>query len=236
MSEQPLILVTGASKGVGRALALALLRDHGCQVIAVARDAAALERLRADAGVAAARLEIVAADITTADIARRLRAQVGARRLHGLVNNAGVLVNRPFGHWGAAELRQVFETNVFAPLHLVQELANALSGDPPGHVVNIGSMGGFQGSAKFPGLMGYSASKAALACATECLAEELKDRQVRANCLCLGAVDTEMLQQAFPGYQAEVAPETMGSHIAEFVLRGHKVLNGKVLPLSLSTP
>ena len=82
----------------------------------------------------------------------------------------------------------------------------------------------------------YSASKAAVACMTECLAEELKDTTVRCNCLCLGAVDTAMLREAFPHYQAQVTPKAMGSFIAEFVLNGHKLLNGKVLPVSLSTP
>ena len=97
-------------------------------------------------------------------------------------------------------------------------------------------MGGFQGSVKFPGMAAYSASKAALANLTECLAEELKDRQVRCNCLCLGAVDTDMLREAFPGYTAPVGPDEVGNYLARFVVEGHNFYNGKVLPFAVSTP
>ncbi len=154
----------------------------------------------------------------------------------GLVNNAGVLLKRPLGAWQASDFDQLFAVNARSPLMLTQTLLPALGRSASAHVVNISSMGGFQGSAKFPGLLGYSASKAALACMTECLAEELKDTAIRCNCLCLGAVDTAMLREAFPGYQAQVTAKAMGTFVAGFVLNGHKLLNGKVLPVSLSTP
>ena len=97
-------------------------------------------------------------------------------------------------------------------------------------------MGGFQGSAKFPGLSYYSASKAALANMTECLAEELKDSDIKVNCLALGAVNTKMLQEAFPGYEAPVNPSEMAQYIYDFAINAYKFLNGKIIPLSLSTP
>ena len=97
-------------------------------------------------------------------------------------------------------------------------------------------MGGFQGSSKFPGLSAYSASKAALANLTECLAEELKEKNICANCLALGAVQTEMLETAFPGYVAPVKSREMASFIAYFATRGHQFYNGKILPVSVSTP
>ena len=102
--------------------------------------------------------------------------------------------------------------------------------------MNIGSMGGFQGSSKFPGLAAYSASKAALANLTECLAEEWKEAGIACNCLALGAVQTEMLAAAFPGFQAPVTSTQMGEMIAWFVKQGHQFFNGKVLPVSVSTP
>jgi NAD(P)-dependent dehydrogenase (short-subunit alcohol dehydrogenase family) len=104
------------------------------------------------------------------------------------------------------------------------------------HIVNISSMGGFIGSAKFGGLSVYSSSKGALSTLTECLAEELKDSNIRANCLCLGAVNTEMLKQAFPGYQSDVNPKQIAQYIGNFALDGHNYFNGKVIPVSLSTP
>jgi NAD(P)-dependent dehydrogenase (short-subunit alcohol dehydrogenase family) len=134
------------------------------------------------------------------------------------------------------ELMDLYTTNVIAPLELTQALADELDGDPPGHIVHIGSMGGFQDSAKFPGLIAYSASKAALACMAQCLAEEFKGRGIRSNCLALGAVDTEMLRTAFPGYEAPVTASAMGAYVAQFSLTGHKLFNGKVLPVAVSTP
>ena len=104
------------------------------------------------------------------------------------------------------------------------------------HILNIGSMGGYQGSAKFTGLSAYSASKAALHVLTECLAQELSDQQVKVNCLALGSAQTEMLEKAFPGYESPVMAFEMGKYVADFALTGHKFFNGKVLPVALSTP
>jgi NAD(P)-dependent dehydrogenase (short-subunit alcohol dehydrogenase family) len=104
------------------------------------------------------------------------------------------------------------------------------------HIVNIGSMGGFQGSVKFAGLSAYSASKAALHTLTECLALELADRQIKVNCLALGSAQTEMLEQAFPGYESPVLAFEMGKYIADFALTGHRFFNGKVLPVAVTTP
>ena len=93
-----------------------------------------------------------------------------------------------------------------------------------------------QGSAKFPGLTAYSSSKAAIAGLTECLAEELKDKNISVNCLAIGAVQTEMLEEAFPGYKAPLSPKQMAEYIFDFALKGHQYYNGKILPVSSSTP
>ena len=235
-SAPRLIVVTGCSKGVGRETAKALLMQHGCNVIGVARDSNGLNTLAAQCADGAGSFEPIVTDLSLPGAIAAIQQQVGERRLHGLVNNAGLLITRPFGEWTPEDGARLFHLNATVPLLLAQALGNALRGDPPGHIVNIGSMGGFQGSAKFPGLLAYSASKAAVTCVTECLAEELKDQQVRANCLCLGAVDTAMLRAAFPGYKAPVVPAAMGAYVANFVLEGHSLFNGKVLPLALSTP
>jgi len=236
MSKDGIIIVTGASRGVGRATALALVRDHGRNVLAVARDRNALYGLAQEARGGKGTLETLEVDIASAGADHVVSDAVGARRVQGLVNNAGLLLKRDLGHWSSEDMHRLYQVNVVAPLLLVQRLVDRLAGDPPGHVVNIGSMGGVQGSSKFPGLLGYSASKGALVTVTECLAEELKDRGVRANCLCLGAVDTEMLREAFPGYRAPVSAEDMGSFVARFVLEGANLFNGKVLQVATSTP
>ncbi len=236
MSTTTIALVTGASRGVGREAARALVQRHGVNVLAVSRDGAALRTLQQECAGGAATLEALELDLAEPGAVEQVVDRVGDRRVIGLLNNAGLLRKRGFGTWTADDLDALFRLNAFVPFLLAQALAERLSGVPPGHVLSIGSMGGVQGSVKFAGLAGYSASKMALAGFTECLAEELRERDVRCNCLALGAVDTAMLREAFPGYQAPVGPEQVGAEVARFLLDGHKYFNGKVLPMSLSTP
>ena len=233
MSTTPFIIVTGASRGIGRACVSSLVNEHGAHVLAIARDQSALAALSAAHGTG---VETLALDLADADAPERVAEVVGARRVHGLLNNAGTLLKLPLGAYGADSLQALFATNVYAPLLITQALRANLGSNPPGHMVSMASMGGFQDSAKFPGLAAYSASKAALACMAQCLAEELKEEGIRSNCLAVGAVATEMLGAAFPGYTAPVSAEAMGSYVARFVLEGHKLYNGKVLPVAVSTP
>ena len=231
-----LVVVTGASRGVGRATAKALVELHQCTVVAVSRDAGGLASLKEECGGRAGMLEVLPTDLASTPGIEEVQRHLAGRRLHGLVNNAGLLIKREWGDWTADDLQRLFLLNASVPLLLSQALSSLLEGNPPGHIVNIGSMGGFQGSVKFPGLAAYSASKAAAANLTECMAEELKDRGVRCNCICLGAVDTAMLRAAFPRYTAPVGTEEVGRYISQFVVDGHNLFNGKVLPLAVSTP
>ena len=105
-----------------------------------------------------------------------------------------------------------------------------------GHVVTVSSMGGVQGSMKFPGLSAYSSSKGAVITLTELLAEEYKETGPSFNVLALGAVQTEMLEEAFPGYKAPVTALEMATYIKDFALTGQKLYNGKLLQVSNSTP
>jgi NAD(P)-dependent dehydrogenase (short-subunit alcohol dehydrogenase family) len=174
-------------------------------------------------------------DLATGDIGSlvlKINRQLG--KIDILINNAGALLNKPLGQITATEIDDVFNVNVKAPLLLTQALIPLLK--PGSHVVNIGSMGGVQGSVKFPGLSVYSASKGALSVLTECLAAELADKKISVNCLAFGSVQTEMLEKAFPGYKAPVTAAEMGAFVADFAQNGHKYFNGKVLPVSLSTP
>jgi NAD(P)-dependent dehydrogenase (short-subunit alcohol dehydrogenase family) len=230
------IIITGASRGIGFETAIQLCKD-GHRVIAVARNGKGLEKLQAVVTAAGAgnRLMVLPVDITSEKDIRELAFT--AKTLDGkvdvLINNAGGLVNKPFGSISPEELRSVYEVNVFAPFRLIQALKPLLDG---GHVVNIGSMGGVQGSAKFPGLSAYSSSKAALANLSELLAEELKESRIRVNCLALGAAQTEMLAEAFPGYEAPLSSAEMAKWIAWFAVNGQQFFNGKVLPVAVSTP
>lgn len=230
------IVITGASRGIGFDAALALAANTSNTVIAIARSAEGLQRLAKAALDKGLMIDTYQADLTTLD-ATGLEA-IFARYAHIdiLLNNAGMLVNKPFTDTTIAEWRTIFDTNVFSQLNLIQLLLPRLAKSGAAHIVNIGSMGGYQGSSKFVGLSAYSASKAALANITECLAEELKPMHIKVNCLALGAVNTEMLAAAFPGYEAPVGSAEMAAFIADFALNGHKYFNGKILPVAVSTP
>ncbi|MDB5153013.1 MAG: family NAD(P)-dependent oxidoreductase [Mucilaginibacter sp.] len=155
-------------------------------------------------------------------------------RVDILINNAGILINKPFTELLETDFVEMLQSNFIGHVRIIQSLLPLM---PAGsHIVNIGSMGGVQGSAKFPGLSAYSASKAALHTLTECLAQELTEQQIKVNCLALGSAQTEMLEKAFPGYESPVMAFEMGKYIADFALTGHRFFNGKVLPVAVTTP
>ena len=231
--ERGLVVVTGASKGIGRSTALELAHAHHMHVLGISRDAQGLARLVEEGE---GRIRGLALDITEDDAPRRIAAAIGEEPVRAVIHNAGLLHKAGIGEHDAAGLERCFRLNAIAPLLITQALLPRLAATTGSHVVHIGSMGGFQDSAKFPGLVGYSASKAALACMAQCLAEDLKPYGIRSNCLALGSADTEMLRAAFPGYQASMSAESMARFVAWFALNGHNQFNGRVLPVSLSTP
>jgi NAD(P)-dependent dehydrogenase (short-subunit alcohol dehydrogenase family) len=229
-------LITGASRGIGYDTALALAKNPAHTILAISRNT---ERLQALADEAQERYQRQAIHILGYDLAQgepdRLRKWLQSfGPLHGIINNAGLLINKGFLDLSREDWAQTFAINLFGVVDLLQVGVPLMT--EGGHVINIGSMGGFQGSSKFPGLSAYSASKAALANLTECLAEELKEQHIKLNCLALGAVQTEMLATAFPGFAAPVTSDQMGNLVAWFLENGHTFFNGKVLPVSVSTP
>lgn len=232
--KNDLVVVTGASRGIGRAIVLDLIAN-GHSVLAIARNAQQLSSIMDEAN-GTGELITLSVDLAEHNSAAIVKKAVGGRGVRALIHNAGMLHNRPMGMHQHSDVEAMFRVNVIAALELSQALVEELKGDPPGHIVHIGSMGGFQDSAKFPGLIAYSASKAALACIAQCLAEEFKDIGIRSNCLALGSVDTDMLRAAFPGFQAPVTAAAMGRYISVFALEGHNYYNGKVLPVAVTTP
>ena len=154
--------------------------------------------------------------------------------MKSLINNAGSLINKPFEESTQLDFAEMLQNNLLGHVKMIQHILPLMS--PGSHILNIGSMGGFQGSIKFAGLSAYSASKAALHTLTECLAYELESRQIKVNCLALGSAQTEMLEKAFPDYESPVMAFEMGKYIADFALSGHKFFNGKILPVAVTTP
>lgn len=227
-----IVLITGASRGIGAELVRYFLKNTELKVVAVSRSKMdygdSLEDFQG-------RLMTFQADISLPSEINRLADAFSKLGLVSyIINNAGFLVNKPFTLLTDIEIQQMFGVNFFGPAMLIRELLPCL--DRPAHIVNISSMGGFQGSAKFPGLSVYSASKGALNILSECLAEEFKTDHIYMNALALGAVQTEMLQEAFPGYKAPVLASEMAQFIADFTMNGYRLMNGKVLPVSLNTP
>lgn len=231
------IVLTGASSGIGFEAALEFSLHNENKVVCIARSADKLRKLleiakgiNPDCTLLPVEFDIVNDDY--AALVPFLQERLG--HVDILVNNAGALINKPFLDTTEADLASMLESNVMGHFRMIKNLMPLLKSGS--HIVNIGSMGGFQGSVKFPGLAAYSASKSALHTLTECLAFELADTGIKINCLALGSAQTEMLEQAFPGYQSPVMAFEMGKYIADFARTGHRFFNGKTLPVAVTTP
>lgn len=222
------IIVTGTSRGIGLET-VKILAEKGHKILAVSRKKAV--ELTQISNVTC--LEI---DLTVEEDVQKVSAYVAKEWGHVdiLINNAGALVNKPFEEITQAEFDWVYKVNVFGLARLVQLCIPYFAMNS--HVVTISSMGGVQGTMKFGGLAAYSSSKGAVIILSELLAEEYKEKGISFNVIALGAVQTEMLEEAFPGYQAPLMPEEIGEYISDFALTGNKYFNGKVLQASSTTP
>ncbi len=230
--EKKKILVSGASSGIGYALAKQF-DSMGHQVLAIARREPELIRLKA----ACTALDYLVLDLGTDESEASYKEKIKDwDRIDVLVNNAGQLINVPFMETSLADFEQQMNANLYTAIRLSQWSYAKLLLSDIAHVVNISSMGGFQGSSKFHGLSAYSTSKGALSVFTECLAAEWAESNISVNALALGAVQTEMLAAAFPSYKAPLSPEEIAEYIARFALREGKYYHGKVLPVALGNP
>lgn len=232
------IVITGASSGVGFEAVLEFILKNENRVIALARSEDKLQRLldigtslNPECGLYPLKFDIVHDDYIT-DLLPFVSTRLGS--VDVLINNAGSLINKPFEESTQLDFAEMLQNNLLGHVKMIQHILPLMSAGS--HILNIGSMGGFQGSIKFAGLAAYSASKAALHALTECLAYELESRQIKVNCLALGSAQTEMLEKAFPDYESPVMAFEMGKYIADFALSGHKFFNGKILPVAVTTP
>jgi NAD(P)-dependent dehydrogenase (short-subunit alcohol dehydrogenase family) len=227
------IIVNGGSRGIGKEVTLFLSQDTNNQIIVTGRNIDALKSLSA----LSSNIHPVAIDLSRPDNGlETLRKKVLSHfdRVDILINMAGMLVAGEFLKSEESDARLMMETNFFGPATVIRILHPFMKNGS--HIVNISSMGGYQGSQKFIGLSFYSASKAAVACLSECLAEEFKNSGISVNCLALGAVQTEMLEEAFPGYKAPLSAKEIAPFISGFALTGHKYMNGKIIPVAVNTP
>ncbi len=224
------IVITGASRGIGCELVKQLAADDNHKIVALSRN---LEKMQSEFD-GLNNVSCFAFDLSLDTVKNQAESIFSAlESIDILINNAGYLVNKPFPEITHADLLMSYKVNVTGVMETVQAALPKLQ---DAHIVNISSVGGFQGSVKFAGLAAYSTSKAALCSFTELFAEEYKDSGIAMNCLCLGAAQTEMLEAAFPGYEAPVSASEMAEYIGNFSLNAHKWMRGKIIPVSLSTP
>ena len=222
------IIITGTSRGIGYELALQFA-NAGHQVLAISRKIP-------QALIENENITCLSVDLSSENDLTSVENFLtnSWKKVDVIIHNAGSLVNKPFAQLSQADFENVYKVNVFGVANLTRIALPFLQ--KGSHVVSISSMGGIQGSMKFPGLAAYSSSKGAVITLSELLAEEYKEQGIAFNVLALGAVNTEMLQEAFPGYEAPISATEMADYIFNFALTGHKYYNGKVLQVSSTTP
>lgn len=224
------IIITGTSRGIGFEL-VHLFANAGHNVLALSRNAQPVNNLHFD------NITSLSFDLSNTEDYNKATTFVKDNwkgKVDILINNAGILLNKPFAETYMSDFEAVYKTNVFGVAELTRVVLPFMKSNA--HVVTISSMGGVQGSMKFPGLAAYSSSKGAVITLTELLAEEYNESEISFNVLALGAVQTEMLEEAFPGYKAPTTALEMANYIYEFALTGHKFYNGKLLQVSSTTP
>ena len=222
------IIITGTSSGIGLELAKFFIKSKH-NVLAISRNNSDLRSLNLKC------LYAVDFDITNYERYNSLNKYLNNfENVDVLINNAGLLVNKPFEDTSLEDFQKVYSTNVFSVAMLTKFLIKRMNNRS--NVVNISSIGGVEGTLKFPGLAAYSSSKGALNILTEMLAEEYKEQGIHFNSLALGSVQTKMLNKAFPGFKASTSAQDMAKYIYDFSMEGYKLINGKVISISSTTP
>ncbi len=227
------IIVNGGTRGIGMSIVEFLARDAENLIVVTGRNKYSLNGLMSRfSNVKAIQVDLSVFEKHSGLFFEGVKEQF--KSIDILINTAGLLIKKSFQDIADAEARQIMDTNFFGPASVIKLLRPLMHKGT--HIVNISSMGGFQGSAKYEGLSYYSAAKAALATLSECLALEYADSGIKVNCLALGAVQTEMFANAFPGFVAPVSAPQMAEFISGFALNGHKFFNGKILPVAMNNP
>ena len=221
------IIVTGASRGIGHEI-VKIAEKKGQRVYSISRNIKALK----DYSFKYPRQ----VDLANEDSIDKFSSEVknDGVKVDALINNAGAFLNKPFEKISKKEFEYIFQVNVFGLSSITRKVLPII--DSKGHIVNITSMGGINGAAKFTGLSAYSSSKGAVNILTELLAEEYKEKGPSFNALAFGAVQTEMLEEAFPGLKAPISAKEIADFILDFSLQGQKYFNGKIIPVSSTTP
>jgi NAD(P)-dependent dehydrogenase (short-subunit alcohol dehydrogenase family) len=227
MQTRGVTVITGAGRGIGRALAIRLAAE-GRTVIAAARTTADVESLAA----LTPRVTAVAADVASpADVEAIAGAADAAGRLEAWVNNAAVVDPRPLTELDVEHFDAVLGINLRGAFLGCRAALPRLAASGGGVILNIGSLSGLPFVEKFPGNLAYNVSKAGLHALSEAVALEGRPLGVRCLTLAPGAVDTAMLRRAAPHLRAGVTPEEV-AEVAAFLLSDAAApLSGTTLPM-----
>lgn len=222
------VIITGTSRGIGYELAL-LFANAGHQVLAISRKTPQVL-------IENKNITCLSVDLSNEEELSRIEIFLSQtwKKIDIIIHNAGSLIHKPFSQTTQKDFEKIYSVNVFGVANLTRICLPYLQ--KGSHVVTISSMGGILGSMKFAGLSAYSSSKGAVITLSELLAEEYKEQGIAFNVLALGAVNTEMLQEAFPGYEAPISAKEMAEYIFNFAITGNKYHNGKIIQVSSSTP
>ena len=183
-------MITGASKGLGKAMALALAAE-GARIALVSRDEARLNQVAGEVIAAGGDASIFRADVTSEEQVRQAERAILARygKVSILINNAGVNVRKPVVEFTAEEWHRVMDTNVTAAFLMCRSFVPAMSGHGYGRILNMTSI---MSHVSLPGRIAYSTSKTALLGMTRTLALELAPEGITVNGISPGPFGTEM--------------------------------------------
>jgi len=229
------IIVNGGTRGIGREIVILLAQEKSNKILVTGRNGKILEQISSGAkhkNISALKVDLLKFDSQQKSFLKAVSAVI--KSVDILINTAGSLVVKDFMKFSNEKAREMMEINFFGPASVIRSLRSLMK--EGAHILNISSMGGYQGSSKYRGLSYYSASKAAISCLSECLALEFSGSGISVNCLALGAVQTEMFEEAFPGKKAPVSAKEMAEFIVDFAQTGNRFFNGKVLPVAIGNP
>ena len=220
------VIVTGVSKGIGYHTLKELLKDKQIKkVIGISRNINEISLEFKDNN----KVDFISFDLESKQDDFNILINKIIKKIDKvdiLINNAGYLIKKKIEDILEEDLLKVYKINVFSLFYLIQKLIPYFN--PESHIVNIGSYGGIPFTAKFPELAIYSTSKGAVTILSELLAVELSKYKININCINLGAVDTDMLKEAYGGnfgYQ----PKDIGKFIKNFAIDNKELLNGQVV-------
>jgi NAD(P)-dependent dehydrogenase (short-subunit alcohol dehydrogenase family) len=230
-------IVTGASRGIGRAISVALAKETAA-VGLVARTIEKLQETADKVTEAGGKAEIVVTELKEEDSIKNLVKTTNEKfsRLDILINNAGITHSAKLEHTATEDWQRCINVNARAPFILCREALPLLQKSQAAHIINIASVVGVKG---YPFQSAYTSSKHALRGMTISLAEELKGSNIRVHLLCPGGVDTDMVGSVRPDIPKKdlIKPE----EIAELVLylvthKGNAVIDELHIRRAASTP